>query len=160
MAVCCEGPLLPFDFGLGVETAHVGGVWRVLIHFDVHFGVEANVDRARVHETAYAMHVARADEVFDAAHIRVVPAEQREMRGGMKHGVDACAGFHHAVRIFDFALEDLELRVLELQGRVANDGPDRAALVEKASNQMAAQETGCASDETGSEIVEWFGGRH
>jgi hypothetical protein len=25
---------------------------------------------------------------------------------------------------------------------------------------MAAQETGCASDETGSEIVEWFGGRH
>jgi hypothetical protein len=76
----------------------------------------------------------------------------------VKHGIDALADFRHTVGIFDFASNDLEVWVLELEWRVANEGPNRVALVEKASNQMAAKETGGPGDQTGPEVIEWLCG--
>jgi hypothetical protein len=149
LAVRREGELLPFDLGFGVDAAHVGGVRGAGIHLGVYFGVEANIDRARVHETADPVRLACADEVLDAAYVDVVrsltiglrsaaPSEERELCGRVKDRIDALAGFHHAVGVFDFASNDLEVRVLELEGRIADDGADRVPLLEKASNQVAA----------------------
>jgi hypothetical protein len=108
-----------------------------------------------VHETTDSTRHARANQVLDASDVRVVrglavgvggglSAEERKVGGRVEHRIDALTNLQHPVGIFDFGSDDLELRVLELEGGVSDDGADRVTLVEKASNQMAAEEPGSA----------------
>jgi hypothetical protein len=76
----------------------------------------------------------------------------------MKYGVDSLTELHHALGIFDRASEDLEVRVFELERRVADDSANGIALIEKALNQVASKKTGGPGDQTGPEVIEWFCG--
>ena len=126
-----------------------------------------------IHDLAIAQlkQQAGVDQVLYPAYVRIVrslpiggrrgrAAEEGEMGSRVKHGVDPLAELHHALGVFDRATNDLEVRVFELERRVANDGPHRIALVEKASHQMAPEETCCAGDQADSEVIEWLRGRH
>lgn len=162
-----EHPLLTFDLGLSVEATHRRGVGRVFVHLGVDFGIEADIDGARVDETAPALGVTCTDEVLDTADIRIVrrpsiflrrsaPSEQGEPGRRVEDRIDPFASLHHPVGILDFAPDDFQVRMLELERRISDQRANPIPLFEKASYEVATEESRGAGDETSSEIVQWF----
>ncbi len=143
------------------------GVGRVFVHLDIDLGIEADVDGARVNEATPAPGAACADEVLDAANIGRVrrpsirlgggaPSEQRKLGRSVKDGIDPFARLDHSVGVLEFAPNDFQVRVLELQRCISDHRANPITLGEKTSHQVTTEKAGGAGDETGPEIVQWF----